>query len=222
MIQTKLKIKKINISKNIILLVFKNQLEITSTFLRFQEHYESPKFRNKIFTLDEYKLWYTSIKGKFSYYTDWNGFNIPSHILTPFYNKQFKDLTSAENQILELLKNKKEEFYIIGIHKNSRNLKQVLKHETAHGLFYTNKEYKDKIQDKLKQYKLDKLKKSLLNSGGYHSEVIEDETHAYSLDYQVGYLTKIPIFLHFKLKRIYNKYIKQNKININQIIKEIK
>lgn len=33
------------ITEKIHLLTFETQLDITSTFLRFQEHYESPRFR---------------------------------------------------------------------------------------------------------------------------------------------------------------------------------
>jgi hypothetical protein len=84
---------------NIHLLVFDNQYDLASTFLRFQEHYESPEFAGKVFTLDEYKNWYinhsprASKDGVFTYYEDWNGFNIPSKILKPFYGGKFSPLS---------------------------------------------------------------------------------------------------------------------------------
>jgi len=55
--------------------------------LRFEEYYESPRFKGRIFTFDEYRKWYVknSPKGKktgrFTYYSDWSGFNIPSYAL---------------------------------------------------------------------------------------------------------------------------------------------
>lgn len=35
---------------------FDTQRELCSTFLRFQEHYESPEFRGKVFSLAEYRM----------------------------------------------------------------------------------------------------------------------------------------------------------------------
>jgi len=47
-------IEKRDLSDKIHLMIFDNQKELTTTFLRFQEHYESPKFRGKIFSLKEF------------------------------------------------------------------------------------------------------------------------------------------------------------------------
>ena len=63
-----MKINKRKIGNNIYLLMFENQFELCSTMLRFQEYYESPKFKNKIFTLEEYKKWYSKGNKKFTYY----------------------------------------------------------------------------------------------------------------------------------------------------------
>jgi len=48
-----LQVKKKRLLKDIFLLHFKSQHQMASTFLRFQEHYESPKFAGDIFTLKE-------------------------------------------------------------------------------------------------------------------------------------------------------------------------
>ena len=63
----------------IIHLKFKRKKDLTQTMLRFQEHFESPKFRNKFFSLEEFKAWYitTTPNNKFTYYSDWSGFNFP-------------------------------------------------------------------------------------------------------------------------------------------------
>jgi hypothetical protein len=173
------------VAKDIFLLDFKTQNKLTSTFLRFQEHFESPKFRNKIFTLEQYKKWYVKNSprgkklGKFTYYSDWGGFNIPSYILEPFYEGKFDPLTKAEKMVLNLFENKRgANFYVIGTFANK---KEVLKHELAHGLFYTNPKYKKQVQNVL--HKLDQSLRKQLNRylgslGGYHKSVFEDETHA--------------------------------------------
>ena len=202
-------IKKSEIAEKIYLLEFDNQFELTSTLLRFQEFYESPKFKGKIFTLDEFKRWYSKLKGSFSYYKDWNGFNIPSRILKPFYLGKFNPLSDKEKQILELFKSEKENDYIIAIHKSgifrfSYFRKMLLNHEIAHALFHTNKKYKKECLNLIRKYNLEEAKKKLLKSGGYSKEVLEDEIQAYSIT--SGRLRpKIP----YKLKKSIRKLFKE-------------
>ena len=202
-----MKITKEQILDKVFLLTFENQKEITSTFLRFQEHYESPKFRNKIFTLEEFKKWYSDLKGGFSYYTDWNGFNIPSYILKPFYDGKFDPLSEKEKQLLKLFKNENGKFYIIGIHKDTKSVVNLLKHEMAHGLFYTNDEYRKNVQNILAQYDLKKIKNELREKGGYHEEVLDDEVHAYSLDSVNKLKSHIPAKMKKSLQDEYQKVL---------------
>jgi hypothetical protein len=200
--------------RNIHLLTFENQLDITSTFLRFQEYYESPKFKGEFFTLEEFKEWYIKNSpkgietGKFTYYSDWNGFNIPSYILEPFYKNKFKNLSESEKNILNIFKDEKEPFYIIGVHKQSKLNDQVLKHEIAHGLFSTNQYYKKEVLSILSKYETELIKQELRLKGGYHEDVLDDEVHAYSLTSSSKLETKIPRKLTEELKSIYNKYYK--------------
>src|SRR3989344_7037797 len=140
---TMIKVKKTKIADKVYLLDFKNQHDISSTFIRFQEYYESPEFKGKIFTLKEYKKWYRKWKGKFSYYSDWSGFNIPSKTLKPFYDGKFDPLSKEEEKLLSLFKKEKGDFYIIGVFGNLKT--SAFRHEVAHGLFYTNKEYRRKV-----------------------------------------------------------------------------
>jgi hypothetical protein len=176
-----MKINKRAVAKNIFLLEFETQNELASTFLRFQEHYESPEFKGKIFTLDEYKEWYTGVRGSFSYYTDWSGFNIPSYVFSPFLEGKFDPLTPEENYLLSLFEDLDHPYYIIGIHDDSEKMKKTINHEIAHGLFYTNPEYKERVLKILAKYNLDNFKNWLRSLGGYHESVLDDEVHAYTL-----------------------------------------
>ena len=201
---------------NIYYIKFKTQKELCSTFLRFQEYYESPKFRNKIFTLKEFKKWYTknSKKGKetnnFTYYSDWSGFNIPSSILKPFYNGKFNPLSRKEKTFLDLFTEIKGDFYIIGTY----GIKKVVKHEIAHGLFYVNSSYKKeilRILNKINKEYRDKINNYLSISGGYHECSWEDEPHAYLLTnawdlLDTGIDKKILIRYRKKLNKIYKIY----------------
>lgn len=150
--------------------------ELALTFLRFQEYYESPKFKSKIFTLGQFRDWYIKQNGSFSYPQDWTGFNIPSWVLEPFKQGLFDPLTKQELVFLNKFKNKKGNFYIIGSNDNS----ETLRHELSHALFFTNTAYRSRVVEILSKFK--KQTRSLelyLKKIGYHRSVIEDEVNAY-------------------------------------------
>lgn len=157
-----------------------SQDELGLTFMRFQEHYESvnPKFRNQIFTLGQLKNWYSEKYGGNTYQVDWTGFNFPSKVLVPFKQGLFDPLTSGEENLLDLLKYRNDNFYIIGAQNNS-----VLRHELAHALYGHNSEYKKQIDNFINKHK-NKLIKVLkhLEQKGYTKDVLYDELQAYVTD----------------------------------------
>jgi len=211
-----MRIQHQTLTDRIHLLIFETQREISSTFLRFQEHYESPNFRGKIFSLEEYKPWYiqNSPKGRktgeFTYYSDWNGFNIPSYILRPFYEGRFDPLSKQEKFFLDTFKDELGTFYIIGVHKEMKKIDQLLKHEIAHGLFYTNENYKAEVLQVLSRFDVRSIKEELRSKAGYHEQVLEDEVHAYSIDSRKKLKTPIAKNLSEKLRRLYKKYLSTN------------
>ncbi|MDD2680404.1 MAG: hypothetical protein PHO03_06370 [Candidatus Omnitrophica bacterium] len=207
-------IKKLKIADSVYLLVFDTQYELSSTFLRFQEYYESPKFRGKIFQLKDYKEWYSKLKGGFTYYTDWSGFNIPSYVLEPFYQGEFKRISKKEKVILDMFKKEKSDFYIIGVCLNRKKEKKTvkenqgleIKNELANGLFYTNKAYKDKVLETIHEFNVNKIKKSINQSAvGYCDEVLDDEVNAYVIG---SGLKGIPKSLRSRLENLYKKYLR--------------
>jgi len=176
------------ILKNIYWLEFDSNQEMCSTFLRFQEHYESPKFAGKYFSLEEFIVWYQGDYDEFTYYDDWSGFNIPSRILNPFREGHFDPLTEQEQHLLELFSDKSEPFYIIGTTKPkmptaSEEERLVLQHETAHGLFCANSDYRKEVLQTLTQLS-DSTRKQLREwlLPEYAESSIVDEIHAYLLD----------------------------------------
>src|SRR3989344_8739370 len=177
--------KLTEIFDNIFHLHFPTQQELASTFLRFHDHYESPQFKGKIFTLDEFERWYIANSpggksmGKCTYAEDWSGFNIPSHILNPFYEGSFDPLSESEVAFLELFKDKKEtKFYVIGSFGEEQ---ECLNHEIAHALYYTQPEYKARVLEVLTAMDLEDrntIAAALLEMG-YDESVLDDEIQAY-------------------------------------------
>ena len=73
---------------NLFLFTFPNQYELASTFIRLQEFYESPykEIKGQYFTLEKYMDRYAKDQedNKFTYFEDWNGFNVPGNIVLKF------------------------------------------------------------------------------------------------------------------------------------------
>lgn len=205
-----MKLKKI--TNKIFQVNFRSQLDLAETFLRFQEHYECPNstFRERPFTLGEYRQWYTRKFGTFSYYEDWPGFNIYSHIFQPFLEGLFDPLTTKEQQLLKLVKNLEEPFCIIGTYGKA---KDSLLHETLHGMYFTNLKYRKHVDKVLKKYKLTNVRKWLKLHGYCNKEfVLRDECQAYiGADFEWlrdNENVKISEKLYKELNKLRNRYYK--------------
>ena len=214
-----MKIETKIITPKILLLIFNSRKDITSTLLRFQEYYESPEFRNKIFSLKEFKKWYTKNSpngrktGKFTYYEDWGGFNMPSYIFKPFKSGDFDPLSKNEKKILELVSNVKEPFYLIGIFMQHKKVKSLIDHELKHALYYTNKKYKEEVSEILSGCDLDEIKVKL-GRMGYNEAVFADEIHAYATDKSSRLKDLIPKSVRKRLSEVFEKYKKAENISV--------
>ncbi len=163
-------------------LLFKTQGALASTFLRFQEHYESPVFRGKVFARAEFVSWYRARHGAFTYHEDWGGFNIPSYVLAPFFDGRFDPLSHRERRLLELFEDRRgDTFYVIGTFKGGDN--ETLKHEIAHGLFHTDLHYRRRVLavlDDADAWLIEEWQEHLAEY--YHPAVWRDEIHAHLVD----------------------------------------
>ncbi len=162
-------------------------------FCRYQEFYESPhkKFRGKYFTWSEYMRFYKDSwkKDTFTYPIDWSGYNIPSTVVekgVDAFNKETEyDVIMnniyyfCENYPLRLGKSRSN-WYLIGA--SSKDSK-TMDHEIAHGLYSTNKIYKQEM-NKLVNSLPPKIKEkvfSKLIKMGYANDkkILYDETQAF-------------------------------------------
>lgn len=187
---------------------------MADALMRIQEYYESPKFRGKYFTREEFLDWYKKEKKGMTYIYNWKeeGFNVPNSALGPFCEGHFDPLTQDEQTILDYFKDNKNHFYIIATAKDSSP--GMLNHEIAHALYYLNPEYKKEVDTILSKYDLTAVKTFLTTNpdyASYHEAVLDDETHAY-LAYHSDELAKFGVDLApykeaiVQLQEVYKKY----------------
>lgn len=189
----KLPFKIKQVKPRIFLFEFTDQYDMGMHFLRYQEFYESPntKFRNKSFTILDFMEWYSkNHENKFTYCTDWGGYNFPSNIISNClenildYNRYDLNMELAYNQCIYKIDkinrraNIDEKFYIIGAMKGNES---TLKHETAHGYYYLNSSYKKETNKLVKALpiKFRKNMETMLAKMGYTKQVFVDEIQAY-------------------------------------------
>ena len=170
------RITKTKLANGIFLVRFATQYELASTFLRFQEYFESSRFAGRIFTLEEFMDWYASKFHAFSYFEDWTGFNIPSTIFEPFVSGKFDPLLEKEKRLIKLFEGEREPFYIIGVSESSA--RDDLTHEVAHALFFRDGAYKTAVLAALREYDTARIEREL-HQLGYTKDVLKDEVHAY-------------------------------------------
>jgi hypothetical protein len=198
----------------------KDDYQRTMLFCRYQEFYESPyeEIRGKFFTWEKFMMVYRDKwkKKLFTYPEDWSGFNIPSNIvdkaITLFgkdegpYDEIMSDIWYyCENYPLKF-ENPRTKWYLIGADSFKSS---TMNHEIAHGLYYTNRNYKkqcDHLISEIKPIHYEKLRKKLTKMGYIgDKKIIDDEIQAFmSTGLYNGLDTK-------ELKRYEKEFIKNFK-----------
>lgn len=146
------------------------------TLMRFQEHYESPRFKGQVFTRAELLDWYTPIYGEYN----WDGFNFPSRVLTAFRAGKFNPLDNEERAFLDLCAPVCDDEYVIIVDRS----RSALLHEYAHAMYAVVPEYRKAVDAVLAEG----LKQNLghifvaLEKMGYERKVLMDEAQAYMVD----------------------------------------
>lgn len=185
-------IKLEEISPNIFLFTFDDQYDMAMSFVRIQEFYESPKFKGKYFTLEEFMDYWAKKHGHdtFDYPVKWGGFNVPGDILSEWYRKFLSveyvvSLRSREKKIMDMLLERLTEalpllnIYVIAACK--ANGSEVIEHELAHAFYRLYPEYKKWCDKALKNIS-SKVRSDIcksLSSVGYTKKVFNDEMQAY-------------------------------------------
>ncbi len=172
---------------------FKRKCDLFLSFMRMQEFYEAahPRIKGKKFSLEDLIVAYCELDkdGEFKYMEEFAAFNIPDIAIKGFLNKNGKQLLEREKKVIVDIKKSLEyndkhptakTYYIATFTQNNSDCKRDLKHELAHGLFYTQSMY-HKIMITLIDNNI-LLKKAIFNrlkEMKYCEEVLVDETQAY-------------------------------------------
>jgi len=182
-----MKIKLDIINNNILLFKFKNMREISLTFFRVQEYYESQsdKFLGKKFSVFDFLKENMDNNGFLSYFNMWEGYNIPGHIFNEWIELfKYDEFTEFEQDLFNLvIKHRPKEgmYYIIAaLEKDAR----TIDHELAHALYYLNPCYRTDVSvltNSLELHFPDHVKrlKKYFKELGYHKNVYDDEIQAY-------------------------------------------
>lgn len=154
--------------------------ELGHAFVRLAEYYESPSklFRNKFFTLSEFKKWYCanqSITGKFSYYRDYTGFNIPGDVIQNWAVQYAGNESEDEQSLIQMLGALPKQFYVIGALEGDAG---TLDHELSHALFHLFPEYRKLMVSMFEDYDLDQIRRYLRRLC-YAEHVLDDEIVSY-------------------------------------------
>ena len=189
---------------NIFVCTMKDIYDLSMTFMRVQEYYESPfkQIRGKHFNFLEFMKLY-SLKfgdGAFTYPSDWAGFNVPGKCVVELYKTIYDDYNVYDSVMTKIAieiereisgkrnisLNKSEDvgnYYLIGMQEGDQG---ALDHELCHAKFALNKKYKKKALENLKKVPVPILKKieKYLLSIGYCKKTLKDEFQAYiAVDY---------------------------------------
>lgn len=225
-----IKFKKIG--DHIVHIVMPDRNSLASAMIRFQEYYESPfpEIKGKVFTLGYIKsLGSRDNRGINSYCgnelvnSDWSGYNFPGVVLDPFIKGLFDPLTVEESVIVDTLRYRTDNFYIIATYGDN-DPADALEHEIRHAMFGTSVKYRKEVLKQLEKFKKELIPlRKCLTSWGYDEGVLDDECHAYmSCDHDYFFENFTNDVKKFKLKpipklrnilnKLANKYKKQLKI----------
>lgn len=199
------------IAPSIVRVQAETQHELSETFLRFQEHYESPEWRGKVFTVGQFRAWYSEKYGVNTYERDWAGYNFPSYVLAPFIQGLFDPLTPGEQDLVNLFRFRTDKFYIIGAQDQ-----EVLDHEECHALYHVNEKYRKEVDKVLTKcaWDISSVEKTIRRMM-YHPSVVMDEVHAYTSSadrewFKSNSLT-FPDKVHKELRAIKRRHFKRGK-----------
>ena len=205
---------------NIFAMVIKDDKLRARVFLRYQEFYESDSdtFRGKGFKWEDYINFYKekTKKDYFSYHEDFAGYNVPCDTIEacktkiPDLNIYDMIMFSVVDTIKEIVGSNK--YYLIGIDQSNNEDPSLIYHEIAHGLWFSDPEYKSRMKERLEEMNSSVKEQiiDILKGYGYGDNVFEDEIQAYmatGLSAKMKNMDNIEQDV-IKFKKVFGDYVK--------------
>lgn len=180
----------IKVQPQIYRLHFEKHYDLLATFMRFQEFYESPHFHGKPFTIAEFREWYSQQNGrngKFTYFSDWDGFNLPSRAFHKLSRSKIPDHNEHDDLMLGLYAIMKRDakgrrFYVLGTWGKKQEASATYRHEMAHAYWGIDPKYKQAMNALIDKMESETRRKlwAALRAAGYANHVNRDELQAYA------------------------------------------
>lgn len=175
---------------------FPTNRDMTLTFFRVEEHYESiySNIREKTFTVMDFLETFTEEDGYFGYFENVYGFNVPGAAFKRFYERHHDQLTRRETELLAQVKaavNWDDDFYVIASVEGDDS---TMTHELSHAIYYFNAEYRRRVAETIDHHLrlclLEEMKLGFREIG-YVEDVFEDEIQAFMCSTKSKKLRKI-------------------------------
>lgn len=177
--------KLTRLHKQILYFEFPSAREMTLTFFRISEHYESlyPNIREQRFTVEDFLETFMTEDGELTYFYSVYGFNVPGGSFKRFFERNQDHLTRREAALLDQVKSAVnydiDDFYIIATASADA---RTLDHELSHAFYYLDPEYRRRVDglvtNAVRTDLINEFKEALAFMG-YNNEVFSDEVGAF-------------------------------------------
>lgn len=191
-----IKMKLLRSHNRILHFEFPTNKEMTLTFFRVEEHYESiyTNIREQTFSVMDFVETFMEDDGYLGYFENVYGFNVPGSSFKRFYERHADQLTTREQALLTAVKETgvwDDDFYVIASVEGDAS---TMDHELSHAIYYFSAEYRQRVAETIDQcLRLCLLEemKSGFREIGYVEDVFEDEIQAFMCSTRAKKLRKI-------------------------------
>ena len=155
-------------------LVYPTQYQLMYSLGRFQEFYENPELRDKVFSREDLQEWQPD------YYVRWNGCNFPWKVVAEFNRLRFVP-DAHEQEFLRIVLPLR---YVVGVHLGmGEEMAGTMRHERMHAYYASDGDYRNRLQGLAdKETAISTRVFEALLKRGYGHNVLLDEYQAWAVN----------------------------------------